>query len=293
MMKAFFLSLLALFLLFTPGWGSPKSLVKDIQIERNQEGVLLTVYCQGEISYQVWETKDPPRVILDFEDAKHALPHLNYFHLPPCGIKSIRTSQFKLNPLRVRIALDLEKMLPHRVVDDRHNFQLLFPGADLPHFKPWLASRAERIKRPASEAKPKVKRAVEKRVKPIIPSPQQSGEELPSFAPRRAVHYSSGGRRDPFKPLWQEGELQFGSVPLPDVENLTLVGVLEDSSGFRALLEDPNGYGYILRKGDRVKNGYVAQVTEEKIIFQVVEYGWTRTVLLKMKGKKKSEVGYE
>lgn len=293
MRKILFLGFIAPLLFFALAGGFPTSVVKDIQIERSQKGVLLTILCQGEISYQVWEVESPPRVVIDFEDAKHALPRLNYRRLPPCGIKSIRTSQFKFNPLRVRVVLDLEKPVPHQVVDNGKNFQLLFPGAQLPRFKTWLASQAEPRK---SKLKPqkrvKGKKVIKKKLKPVVP-PQPQESALPSFTPRRAVHYSAGGRRDPFKPLWQEGGLQFGAASLPDVDGLSLVGVLEDSTGFRALLESPGGYGYILRKGDRVRNGYVAQVTKEKIVFQVVEYGWTRTVVLKIKGKKKSEVGYE
>ncbi len=293
MRREIFFGLLLGLLLWAPAFGSPTSIIKDIQIERSQEGILLTIFSQGEICYQVWEMKSPPRVIIDLEDAKHALPRLNYHQLPSCGIKSIRTSQFKLDPLRVRVVLDLEKMVPHRVVDNGKDFKLLFPGVDLPRFKTWLASRAEpRGRKITSEERAEGKKVIKKKLKPVVP-PKPQKEELPSFTPRRAVHYSSGGRRDPFQPLWREGEVQFGSIPLPDVESLTLVGILEDSTGFRALLEGPSGYGYILRKGDRVKNGYVAGVTKEKIVFQVVEYGWTRAVVLKMKKTKKSEVGYE
>jgi len=293
MRKALFFGFLAPFLFLVTVWGSPTSIIKDIQIEWSQEGVLLTIFSQGEICYQVWEMKSSPRVIIDLEDAKHALSRLNYHQLPPCGIKSIRTSQFKLDPLRVRVVLDLEKMVPHRVVDNGKNFKLLFPGVDLPRFKTWLASRAEpRGRKITSEERAEGKKVIKKKLKPVVP-PKPQKEELPSFTPRRAVHYSSGGRRDPFQPLWREGEVQFGSIPLPDVESLTLVGILEDSTGFRALLEGPSGYGYILRKGDRVKNGYVAGVTKEEIVFQVVEYGWTRTAVLRMKRMKKSEVGYE
>lgn len=295
MRREIFFGFLALFLLWAEAWGSASSIIKDIQIDKSQEGLLVTIFSQGEISYQVWKMENPPRVVIDFEDAKHSLPHLNYSYLPSCGIKSIRTSQFKLDPLRVRVVLDLERMIPHRVVESGKHLSILFPGVDLPGFKPWLASQAEAGgKRVVSEETTERKPVIKKRLKPIVSSNKQKAESaLPSFTPRRAVHYSSGGRRDPFKPLWGEGEVQFGLLPLPDVENLTLVGILEDSSGFRALLEGPNGYGYIMRKGDKVKDGYVAQVTKEKIVFQVVEYGWTRTVVLKMKIKKKSEVGYE
>jgi len=70
---------------------------------------------------------------------------------------------------------------------------------------------------------------------------------------------------------------------LPVLENLKLVGILEDIDGNRALLEDSEGNGYILMPNDKVKNGYLVSVTKNKAIFQVTEYGWTRTVALELK----------
>jgi Tfp pilus assembly protein PilP len=66
------------------------------------------------------------------------------------------------------------------------------------------------------------------------------------------------------------------------VENLKLVGTLEDGSGYKALLEDDKGFGYLLRSGDRVKNGYVVNVLENKIFFQIEEYGWSRVISLEL-----------
>ena len=48
---------------------------------------------------------------------------------------------------------------------------------------------------------------------------------------------------------------------VPNVEGLKLVGVLEaGGDDNRALFEDSQGYGYILKAGDRVQKGYVLRV---------------------------------
>jgi Tfp pilus assembly protein PilP len=66
------------------------------------------------------------------------------------------------------------------------------------------------------------------------------------------------------------------------VGTLRLVGVLKAPDGSAALLEDFEGYGYILKDGDQVKNGYVVQIGQDKIIFQIKEYGWSRTIALRL-----------
>lgn len=101
------------------------------------------------------------------------------------------------------------------------------------------------------------------------------------FPKRKIIEYSSWGTRDPFAQLVDRGH---GHEPgeIPDVETLRLVGVLRGDEGSSALLEDAEGYGYILKDGDPVRNGYVVQIGEKKIIFQIKEYGWSRTVALKI-----------
>jgi len=89
-------------------------------------------------------------------------------------------------------------------------------------------------------------------------------------------------REEEIPSLSQEIDFEFGEIPLPSVENLKLVGTLEDGSGYKALLEDNRGYGYLLKSGDKVKNGYVVNVFENKIFFQIEEYGWSRVISLEL-----------
>jgi len=66
---------------------------------------------------------------------------------------------------------------------------------------------------------------------------------------------------------------------MPTIDALNLVGVLHSEDGkSAALMEDLDGIGYILKPGDRVKNGYVGQIDDQGISFQINEYGWDRTV---------------
>jgi len=106
--------------------------------------------------------------------------------------------------------------------------------------------------------------------------------EKKGVAARETLVYLSEERRDPFVPLSEKIDFEFGELPLPAVENLKLVGTLEDRGGYKALLEDEGGYGYLLKAGDRVKNGSVVSVFKNKIFFQIEEYGWERTISLEL-----------
>lgn len=118
---------------------------------------------------------------------------------------------------------------------------------------------------------------------------QKEKIKLDTIPKRKVLTYSSFGRKDPFVPLTEKISFEFGEAPLPNVESLKLVGVLENKSGLRALLEDDRGYGYILEQGDRVKNGYVLKVFKDKIVFEITEYGWSRTVSLELSTEVKME----
>jgi hypothetical protein len=108
------------------------------------------------------------------------------------------------------------------------------------------------------------------------------GTPIEAISSRETVYYQSEGRRDPFAPLTESIRTELGEIPLPTFESLKLVGVLRDQAGNRALLEDVRGYGYIMKNGDKIKNGYVISVEEDQVIFQIQEYGWSKTMTLEL-----------
>jgi hypothetical protein len=103
---------------------------------------------------------------------------------------------------------------------------------------------------------------------------------------RKVIRYHSEGRRDPFSPL--VGKDRFAGNKkrraVPAAEQLRLVGIMRSLAGNKALLEDGEGNGYILAPGERVRNGYLVSVSENKVLFQVTEYGWTKTVAMELAG---------
>ncbi len=114
--------------------------------------------------------------------------------------------------------------------------------------------------------------------------------QVVEFPKRMVIQYKKTNPRDPFETLiaLNDGDKKrnIDLNQIPNIETLHLVGVLESVLGTdAALLEDRDGIGYILRTGDRVKNGYVAQIDDNSVYFQINEYGWSRTVIKHMKNE--------
>lgn len=108
------------------------------------------------------------------------------------------------------------------------------------------------------------------------------GLELSVVPQRRLVEYNPVTDRDVFLPPTEREEMSFGEAPLPLFENLKLVGILRDKLGNRALLEDEAGMGYILTSGERIRNGYVIAVEDERATFHVEEYGGYQIMVLEL-----------
>jgi hypothetical protein len=106
--------------------------------------------------------------------------------------------------------------------------------------------------------------------------------ELSVVAQRRMVQYNPMTDRDVFLPPTEKEEMGFVEAPLPLFENLKLVGILKDRQGTRALLEDGAGFGYILSSGERIKNGYVIAIEDDRATFHVEEYGGYQIMVLEL-----------
>jgi hypothetical protein len=112
------------------------------------------------------------------------------------------------------------------------------------------------------------------------------GTMIAEFPKRLVIKYESKGHRDPFATLIDESRTTSRPTEkaVPNVDGLRLVGIIEAKGmgGDRALFEDKDGFSYILESGDKVQKGYVLRIEDNTVYFQIFEYGWTRTVALKM-----------
>jgi uncharacterized protein YgiM (DUF1202 family) len=113
---------------------------------------------------------------------------------------------------------------------------------------------------------------------------QDSVQAAKSFRSRKLVEYHVFGR-DPFLPISNDEE-----GPVPNVENLTLVGILYDQADRIALFESSkasaNSKAYALRENDPVRNGYVLRIQPDKVLFLLNELGISRTYAMKLTREK-------
>jgi hypothetical protein len=92
--------------------------------------------------------------------------------------------------------------------------------------------------------------------------------------------YNALGRRDPFQSL-MEGEYvgaDVGGQAPPDLGGLRVVGVVWGTTDQFAMVEDVRGDSYVLRRGDRVMNGYVEGLKRDAMIVNITVDGQSQTV---------------
>ena len=104
----------------------------------------------------------------------------------------------------------------------------------------------------------------------------------------KRYYYQAFNRRDPFQSLIV-GEYEQSQFEMVDINAVTLVGVLSGGVEKYAMLEDSNGFAYILKAGDPVRNGSVVSVGDRSVVARVTLYGQTTSVTLKIEGSSKNK----
>ena len=85
--------------------------------------------------------------------------------------------------------------------------------------------------------------------------------------------YEPAGRRDPFISLIGRGQDAAPTAVRPPglsgllIGEITVKGVLKDRSGFIAMLQGPDNKTYNVRVGDKLLDGTVKSINQEKVIF--------------------------
>ncbi|MDY0110539.1 MAG: hypothetical protein RBT60_11445 [Candidatus Krumholzibacteria bacterium] len=110
---------------------------------------------------------------------------------------------------------------------------------------------------------------------------QEAGARLEAVRTNE-FFYQSYGKADPFRTLVHGRYEKSGGADLADVNSAKLVGVMWGDNDQFALVEDGAGFGYILRVGDRVRNGRVVSIRKDRLTAQLTLYGITNTVVLKL-----------
>ncbi len=84
--------------------------------------------------------------------------------------------------------------------------------------------------------------------------------------------YNAIGRRDPFQSLLN-GEFignDVGGDAPPDPGGMKIVGIVWGASDQFAMVEDVRGNSFVLRKGDKLQNGYVESLRRDAVVVNYV-----------------------
>jgi Tfp pilus assembly protein PilP len=101
----------------------------------------------------------------------------------------------------------------------------------------------------------------------VTPPPQ----DLPKIDP--GYVYDPAGRRDPFISLLGRGDEHAPRAARPAglsgllIGEITVKGVVRDRTGFIAMLQAPDNKTYTVRVGDKLLDGSVKSINQEKVIF--------------------------
>ena len=97
----------------------------------------------------------------------------------------------------------------------------------------------------------------------------------------KTYYYKAFNRGDPFQSLIA-GDFEETEYDLVDIYSVRLVGVLSGGMERFAMLEDNNGFGYIVKAGDPVRNGSIVSVGDRSLVARVTMFGQTSSVTLQL-----------
>jgi hypothetical protein len=129
-------------------------------------------------------------------------------------------------------------------------------------------------------------------VSPEVPAPGAAKTAAPPAQIDEQVtyQYNTLGRRDPFQSMIEGefvGEDVGGDAPI-DVGGLKVVGIVWSDEDKFAMVEDPRGNSHVLRRGDKVMNGFVEDLKRDGVVINLTADGQSQSVTIPLirKGEK-------
>ncbi len=194
----------------------------------------VVVTADGDISYERFLLTDPMRIVLDFNDAVHALPGMD-FSVAKGGVASIRTSQYKAPPDGiVRMIVDVNGELINYTARLEGNQLILEMQTDpsgIP-FTEWSAnSSAAQVASSGNDVAP-------------LSYPGTGSADRATAQGTRGVRVSESGRRiqDGFPVEWRGTGGRRITIDVVDASIQTVMRAISDVSGMNIVLpEDYSG----------------------------------------------------
>ncbi len=199
------------------------SQVTNVELSYNGGFTIARISVDGPIrfTHQTEEAKDgkPFRVIVDILAATHDLGAQTFTFLPDCPIKSIRSSQYSVNPEKVvRIVFDMDSERVYRVESDSHYITVYFSDNVPRSFAPWSTSTYV-----ASMDQPEHHET----------SPKMAVSEPPATHPKSAEELNSAIDKDRLSSLGTR------SATVPENKPATTPSMSESTAPARAVAMNP------------------------------------------------------
>jgi hypothetical protein len=118
----------------------------------------------------------------------------------------------------------------------------------------------------------------------VAPAPMGGSSSAGHIDEHVTYQYNALGRRDPFQSLLT-GEYvpdhgEDGSATPPDPGGMKIVGIVWGPTDQFAMVEDARGNSYVLRKGDKLQNGFVESLRRDAVVVNITADGQSQIVVI-------------
>ena len=119
----------------------------------------------------------------------------------------------------------------------------------------------------------------------VTPEPVSAGSSAGRIDEHVTYQYNALGRRDPFQSLLTgeyvpESDPETGKQLPPDPGGMRIVGIVWGPTDQFAMVEDARGNSYVLRKGDKLQNGFVESLRRDAVVVNITADGQSQTVVI-------------
>jgi len=121
------------------------------------------------------------------------------------------------------------------------------------------------------------------------PAPDATSPKGKTILRENSYYYGAFNRRDPFRSLVSGQFVRDDIMETVDLTGVELVGIVKGDLDRFALLEDEKGFTYILRVGDRVRNGSVVAIGENSMTARITTFGQTSKFTLHLVERQKGD----
>jgi type IV pilus assembly protein PilQ len=113
--------------------------VTGLSVQPALERTEVVISMEGQLEFRDFTMEGPSRLVLDLIGAEHALPSDNFLNIDRGGVRSIRTSQYSTDI--VRVVIELDALVDYRVLKGDQQLRVVLenPQGD---FEPWTTGPA-------------------------------------------------------------------------------------------------------------------------------------------------------